>query len=299
MSKKLQSVRWLVILGVLLSLITVSAATALADWNPGDSYKMHFPQLPDLENGMDVASTYTVTQYPRVLLADDFLCTETGNITDIHVWGSWLDDQVSQAPMFYIIISSDIPANENPTYSMPGNALWSHYFGPGEYTAREYATGLDEDFFWPSFGLAGTDTKVYQYNFYIAEDAAFTQQQGTTYWLSVAESSQQTGLWGWKTSTDHWTDNAVYVFPDQLPGPWEPIDPTGSPLDLAFVITSGYEPTPPSPPLPAPQPGPAGVGGDVYPVNKAALLMPWLSLAAVLVLAIGGVALVLRRRRIQ
>ncbi len=41
------------------------------------------------------------------------------------------------------------------------------------------------------------------------------------------------------------------------------------------------------------------VGGEVYPVNKVTLLMPWLVVSVVLILAIGGGALVLRRRRIQ
>jgi LPXTG-motif cell wall-anchored protein len=37
------------------------------------------------------------------------------------------------------------------------------------------------------------------------------------------------------------------------------------------------------------------VGGEVYPVDKASLLAPWLGLSIVLILAAGG--LILRRRR--
>lgn len=44
---------------------------------------------------------------------------------------------------------------------------------------------------------------------------------------------------------------------------------------------------------------PPVVGGEVYPINKATLLMPWLGLAFVLILAVGGGALALRRRRSQ
>ncbi len=40
-----------------------------------------------------------------------------------------------------------------------------------------------------------------------------------------------------------------------------------------------------------------GVGGEFYPVNKAAVLMPWLGLALILILAIGGGILVMRRQR--
>ncbi len=42
-------------------------------------------------------------------------------------------------------------------------------------------------------------------------------------------------------------------------------------------------------------PPPLPVGGEVYPINKAGVLAPWLGLA--LLLAIGGGILVIRRRR--
>ncbi len=45
--------------------------------------------------------------------------------------------------------------------------------------------------------------------------------------------------------------------------------------------------------------GPISVGGTVYPINKAAVLMPWLGLALVLILAVGGGTLALRKRRTQ
>ena len=44
---------------------------------------------------------------------------------------------------------------------------------------------------------------------------------------------------------------------------------------------------------------PASVGGEVYPINKANLLIPWLALSLVFLLFVLGGALVLKRRRIQ
>ena len=41
------------------------------------------------------------------------------------------------------------------------------------------------------------------------------------------------------------------------------------------------------------------VGGEVYPINRALVLMPWLGLGLVLLLATGSGALILSRRRIQ
>ncbi|MBA7476384.1 hypothetical protein ES707_11770 [subsurface metagenome] len=48
----------------------------------------------------------------------------------------------------------------------------------------------------------------------------------------------------------------------------------------------------------APPPPPSGtVGGEVFPVDKAALLLPWLGLGLVLILAAGGLILVRRQAR--
>ncbi len=52
------------------------------DLLPEDGHKMHFPQLPD-EDGWDVNATQ-----PQVL-ADDWTCSQTGWVKDIHFWGSW------------------------------------------------------------------------------------------------------------------------------------------------------------------------------------------------------------------
>jgi parallel beta-helix repeat protein len=48
---------------------------------------------------------------------------------------------------------------------------------------------------------------------------------------------------------------------------------------------------------PPPPPSRGAVGGTVYPVDKAALLLPWLGLSIVLILAAGGLILVRRRTR--
>ncbi len=48
---------------------------------------------------------------------------------------------------------------------------------------------------------------------------------------------------------------------------------------------------------PPPPPSRGAVGGEVFPIDKAALLLPWLGLGAVLILAAGGLILVRRRAR--
>ena len=67
---------------IVLLCVAALAGPALADWDPEDGHKMHFPQLPD-PNGYDV-SAYCLT--------DDWTCSETGPVTDIHFWGSCQGD---------------------------------------------------------------------------------------------------------------------------------------------------------------------------------------------------------------
>ena len=65
-------------------------------------------------------------------------------------------------------------------------------------------------------------------------------------------------------------------------------------ISLNHVRVKVYYTPPPPPPPP-----PRAVGGTVYPINKAAVLMPWLGLALILILAVGGGTLALRKRRTQ
>jgi len=73
------------------------------NWEPGDPHKMHYPQLPDT-TGWDVNATWPV------VLADDWRCTETGWIKDVHFWGSWRDGIQGYIQQFSLSIHEDIPA---------------------------------------------------------------------------------------------------------------------------------------------------------------------------------------------
>lgn len=258
------------IAGVLCSVCAVSAA--LGDWNPGDPHKMHYPQLPDLSpTGMDVLDSISLSAGATVdkWLADDWRCGGSGPVTDVHIWGSWLDDQIPHSPVpgahgtFQLAIYSDIPAGPTGQFSRPGNLLWSKDFLPGAYVGRPYATA-PEQFYDPNLNqIIGTDTQVWQYNFFINPSEAFVQQQGTIYWLAVhnydpdgngvIDTADLITRFGWKTSLNHFNDDAVFVdngdpfgtIGPKLPplGGWhEMIYPSAHPLggqsiDLSFVIT--------------------------------------------------------------
>jgi hypothetical protein len=216
------------------------ASPAWAHWNVGDPAK--WVQLPNLDNGVDVQATWPNS------LADDFLCTFSGPITDIHLWGSVLGDGDPGLLKIFLGIYSNIPSGPDG-YSVPGDFLWGRYFLPGQYTIRDYATGLSETFWDPKTGATGSDTVVKQLNFYIDPQDAFPQVEGTTYWLVVEVADADTGTMpaipvGWKTSVDQWNDNAVWYDTDPDHRGWYELIYADKSVDLAFAITT--VPLPPS-----------------------------------------------------
>ncbi len=83
-------------------------------WSPGDEHKMHYPQLPD-EAGWDVNAT------APIVLADDWRCSETGWVKDIHWWGSWLHGYTGVVDSFVLSVHKDIPANTPGNYGSCAN----------------------------------------------------------------------------------------------------------------------------------------------------------------------------------
>jgi hypothetical protein len=213
-------------------------APARADWNPGDSYKMHFPQLPN-PVGWDVA-VGTVSPPPPAAVADDWQCTETGPVSDIHIWFSMRGDAQPNPSLMAFTIWSDIP-QAGSNFSHPGTLLWNQVFSPTDYTIRPYGSG-DQGYYDPNNGivLPNDHFTTWQLNLSITNNA-FVQQQGDIYWLGV--NFQPTwGDVGWKTSLDHFNDDAVWW--DFAGQSWRDLrDPLiGQSMDMAFVITTVPEP---------------------------------------------------------
>ncbi|MHC4497795.1 MAG: DUF7901 domain-containing protein, partial [Planctomycetota bacterium] len=224
-------------------------------------------QLPDLDNtGIDVDATDEQKWQPQVL-ADDFECTTSDPITDIHIWGSWYGDFMPSggdetAVSFTLSIHKDIPADPNipDSYSMPGDLLWTRDFQPGQFWVSPYAVGLTEGWYVPCadppYYEPDAESRCWQYDFYMNPVQAFHQQgdpcNPVTYWLDVQASpvfSPSLPLpitrFGWKTSIDHWNDDAVWAVGEDPPaGPWNELRyPPGHPFegqtaDLAFAITT-------------------------------------------------------------
>ena len=116
--------------------LALAGTAAHADWNPGQSYKMHFPQLPD-PVGFDVKFNSPMT------LADDWQCSETGPVQDIHFWfsarGDWLNLQNPldvQITNIRVSIHEDVPVGPNNLFSHPGRLLWQRDYNVGQVKIR-------------------------------------------------------------------------------------------------------------------------------------------------------------------
>jgi hypothetical protein len=217
-----------------------------------DLCEVKWLQLPDLQTtGIDIKAT------KPLVLADDFLCTEKGLISEIVVWGSWWHDILPGNPTavkFTLSIHADIPDpdGDGPAYSMPGQVLWVRDFLPGTYEARPYQANIQEGW-WDPVGTTPYefpgDTVCWMYAFHVPPFEAFCQlgapNAPIVYWLDVQAEMLGTNdaRFGWKTSPTHWNDKAVFGQGlEPYPGPWAPLRyPAQHPLegqsiDLAFAV---------------------------------------------------------------
>jgi hypothetical protein len=226
-----------------LAAVFVLAAPAAADWDVGDGHKMHYPQLPKVDGGWDVMSQY------YVLLADDWQCSETGYVRDIHTWVSFKEDAVFDPTTVHLAIWSDDPVGDSGVagedidndFSKPLEQVW--HGDTTEWTTRLWDTG-DQGWFDarnPGANIPLDHQEVYQMNFLYDEAEAFWQEQGTVYWLEFSiqqpNELQESKRIGWKESADSFNDGAVWR--DSGGEDWAMIlDPvSGAAMDMAFVIT--------------------------------------------------------------
>jgi hypothetical protein len=198
---------------------TIRVYQGCPNWLEGDPAKMHYPQLPD-PFGWDV---YVPFPYE---MADDFECTESGPIKDIHFWGSWHNGIPGRIRAFHLKIYSDVPAGVDALYSHPGILLWEGVFP--DFAITPIKPGSLQGWYDPAAGTVLPDNhdEYWQYDFSFEQGQWFEQEAGTIYWLSVSadvEDGASPSSWGWKSSTAHFNDDAVYL-PPVLPGTCTPSD---------------------------------------------------------------------------
>jgi hypothetical protein len=220
--------------------------SARADWNVSEPYK--YVQLPDRQ-GWDV-SPHDPQDGTFTALADDWVCAQTGPVSDIHIWYSWKND-LKLSFDFEVGIYSDVPAGLEPgSYSHPGEMLWSGLFFENQYPkfwSQVYTNG-NQGWYVPGGNWAQNDhTNMYQLNVTNIANP-FVQQAGMTYWLVVEMTGLDSDRIGWKTSLTQSGDSAVWLNTSNRANMvWEKLlEPgTQAPLDLAFVITTIPEPATP------------------------------------------------------
>lgn len=212
------------------AVILVLAAGSMADWQWGDGFKMHRPQLPD-EAGWDVNATWPF------LTADDWLCIGTGPVAEIHFWGSWQHGIEGSLDAFNLKIFSDIPADPPQIpYSRPGELLWQLRVPIAEVIVRPIATDDVEGWYGPNSGEVfwSDHNEYFQYNVYLPNQDWFLQEEGTIYWLGIGAevALPQENSWGWKSTDNHWNDGGVWGV-DDPPYTWIEL------LEPAWVYTPG------------------------------------------------------------
>jgi hypothetical protein len=216
----------------------LALVSANGDWDLGDDHKMHFPQLPN-PMGWDVNATQPM------VLADDWMCSQTGWVKDIHFWGSWLHGMDGQIVAFQLSIAEDIPFGPGVPYSRPGETLWDKQIPAllPFVTVRGPYSG-PEGWYDPSIAmiLPNDHQTYYQYNVTLPDSLWFWQKEGTIYWLNISAIilGPPGPQWGWKSTLNRWNDDGVWAQWGNLN--WmemrEPLEPALS-LNLAFVITGG------------------------------------------------------------
>ncbi|HDY65724.1 MAG TPA: PEP-CTERM sorting domain-containing protein [Phycisphaerae bacterium] len=257
---------------LIITVICALAIPSFADWfpdnaaEPGEStnHKMHWPQLPDPQ-GYDVNFEFSK------VLADDWLCTQTGPVDDIHFWMSTKFDNDPQPLMgdIHVSIHKDVPAGDDPDpnikWSHPGERLWHRDFTPAEYDVKPWPESGQQLFYDPNTNevYPNPHFRTWQVNIKGITDNGdfFKQTEGEIYWLdlSVLTTNPSTDpQLGWKTTFKTktkpgggWNDDAVWGHLDDahdlvvppvgaVPPAWselrDPLDPAIS-LDMAFVIT--------------------------------------------------------------
>ncbi|KYK22153.1 hypothetical protein AYK21_04110 [Thermoplasmatales archaeon SG8-52-2] len=214
--------------GIFISVLLIcSSSFALADWSPGDGHKMHYPQLPD-PNGWDV-------DWGFVYLADDWKCSESGFVKDIHFWISWWNDEDQDIPWIDVSIWSNEPSGPHG-WSIPDELLWERTFPQQQFIIAGPWNGDQGWLNPPSQYYPHNHEKYFQINIPDIE-SPYLQQKDTIYWLVIKMPFEDQYICGWKSSNDSFLDNAVFA--TEPIETWWIIDG----IDLAFVI-DGEPPKP-------------------------------------------------------
>ncbi len=201
-----------------------------------------YQQLPDTSTAA-IAVNATA---PRIL-ADDFPLTQTTQVTDLHVFGAFLNDTLPALGASDVTFSLSLHTDNGLSPSLPVNPpLFQLTTLPSAVSAP---AAITEAFFDPVAGFVGSDSMVYEYDFNISP---LTLGPGT-YWLNVEAQPGPTAIgvnsiFGWATTAPAsglgddaaWGSTPLGGFPT----PWNSSAKGNVPFNLAFAVTGNLVPEP-------------------------------------------------------
>ncbi len=218
--------------------VAATAGTALAS-------PIIYQQLPDTST----AALAVNDTDPRIL-ADDFPLTQQTQITDLHVFGAFLSDNLPAAGASDVTFSLSLHTDNGLSPSLPVNPpLWQSTTLP---SATSAPMPITEAFYDPVAGFGGSDSMVFEYDFNISP---ITLGPGT-YWLNVEAQpgvtfNGVTSVFGWATTApaSNLGDSAAWgsAALGNYPATWNSSaggNAANPPFDLAFQITGNPVPEP-------------------------------------------------------
>jgi hypothetical protein len=218
----------------------------------GPQNRLKWVQTPDTTQGsMDIRLDKNTVVHRA--LADDFSCTDTGMITEISLWGSWLRDVKGEITRLQLSLYSDYAAgivrrDPGNLFARPDRLLWQKTFKPGQFEERLSSTDKSGDYWWDMIGqglISTAHTEVWQVRVPLDEKDTF-HQEGTpekpvVYWLE-AQVETSGGQFGWKTRRwpDHFNHNAVFQVDGSDAFNWQaltyPVDHPNSGLHFEDLV---------------------------------------------------------------
>jgi uncharacterized repeat protein (TIGR01451 family) len=222
---KRKTLSFLVAMVLIAASMTSMTNVAVADWEPGDGHKMHYPQLPPGPEGCSVMAT--VSGSP-CYVADDWQCSESGPVTDIHFWGHCLGSPCG-------IQSFEIRIAKKTNYGV-GPIEWVREFPISDVIVSAPIGATPLHWFNPLTGDYDDNVSGMYWQYNIENiDNPFIQVEGEEYWLIIgAHMSVAGALWGWEDVKGS-SFGSPAIFSQDL-NQWQVI---GRVKDLAFVITEG------------------------------------------------------------
>jgi hypothetical protein len=156
---------------VLLGVLAVAPVSAFADWD----HEVKYNQLEPYAYGLlDVQLSFSSSAGVRIV-ADDFLCSETGYITDIEFWG--FCPEIENLDQFSITFWSDAVSPTSGRHH-PDELMQDIIVDAADASGIGWKT-IDAG----EIVSMGERTSLFKIN--LPKGDWFTQQQGDTYWIGI------------------------------------------------------------------------------------------------------------------